>query len=98
MKHNFEKALAKVSEWQIQLGSAAQYHIDAGDRSSFDECQATNEIYETIAFALKFTDKALGEPSEEAIECGYTAGDGERKAKTIFKAMAQQIAKECGDV
>jgi hypothetical protein len=67
MEYNFEKALSKVKDWQMQLGSAAQYHIDAGDRSSFDECQATNEIYETIAFALKFTAKELWEPSEEAL-------------------------------
>ena len=51
-----------------------------------------------VRFCMDFTAKAMGEPSEEAIECGYSAGDGERKAKTIFKAMAQQIAKECGDV
>lgn len=49
---------------------------------------------EIIRFALSFYEKCLQELSEEAIECGYSAGDGEIRANSIFKAVITQIQKE----
>jgi hypothetical protein len=49
---------------------------------------------QTVTFALSFYEKCLQELSEEAIECGYSAGDGEIRANSIFKAVITQIQKE----
>lgn len=64
------EALAKVKVWQVNLGSAAQYHLERGDEKSYRACEETNRIYEIILAALS-TPPARVEPIEgldEAIE------------------------------
>lgn len=81
-----------------QLQDALQNILDT------NRCEKGHEhIYERdalvknrdiIEFALRFTAKALGEPSESMVICGQRYIHS-YDTTLIFKAMIQQIAKEC---
>lgn len=52
--------------------------------------------YQTILEALRFQKAALGEPTHEMCEEGYSDNDGERltSPREIFKAMIAELAKQ----
>lgn len=77
------------------IRAAREYHLHALRTNRYDliPLEKTRH-FDTITFALSFYERCLQELSEEAIECGYSAGDGERRANSIFKAMIAQIQKE----
>ena len=65
---------------------------------------AVSESYETILFALHFTKKMMGEPSEDAIVFGMEKSvlgrpstDDDAYVLSIFKAMRDQAIREVED-
>lgn len=53
-------------------------------------------FYEEIRFALKLADRLMGEPSEEMRKLGVVAKyEGSCGINDIFKAMRDQLLKEC---
>ena len=65
---------------------------------------ARNETTDTVLFALRFTKKIMGEPSEDAIVFGMEKSvlgrpstDDDAYVLSIFKAMRDQAIREVED-